>query len=214
MSSANTIHKIKPSSNFTIVRNDIIEDDRLAMETKTLLLYLLSRPLDWVVNVHQLQKLFGVGEKKIRRLLAELIEVGYVKRTQSRDDCSNRFLKTRYDVYDVPQLGIQREKSDAKDFTSAGSEDPQGGSGLGGTTSQRELNKHTKKNKITRTENNNPSMAPFEKDKDSSSRFLWQEFQEHWNLNSTDSFMRAFRTWKSYPLMSKDLPVNMQNNIN
>ena len=74
-----------PQTNFTIISNDILQNDKLSLAAKGLLLELLSRPPDWDVNVVQLTR-ETAKSLAIRTLLRELEREGYyTARKYSRD---------------------------------------------------------------------------------------------------------------------------------
>jgi hypothetical protein len=62
-----------------------VEDDRLSWAARGLLCYLLSRPDDWKVLVHDLRKRGNLGRDGIYRLLRELRTVGYARFLRLRD---------------------------------------------------------------------------------------------------------------------------------
>jgi len=92
---------------FTPVPNSIFEDDRLSIEAKGLLGYLLSRPPNWQARHDQLQQKLGIGRKLLKRCLEELIAAGYVERDerQGRDEF-NRFTTLNYIIRDIPTHSI------------------------------------------------------------------------------------------------------------
>lgn len=72
---------------FTSVPNALAQDKSLTYEARGLLLYLLSKPDDWVVRMHDLE--LGErkgGREKVRRIVAELLDAGYLERAVSRDE--------------------------------------------------------------------------------------------------------------------------------
>lgn len=87
--------------NFSVLPNELINDDRLSTEHLGLLVYLLSKPNDWQVRVKQLQNRFDMGRDKTRRILATLEQYGYVSRDIVRTE--GKFSETRYIVMDSPE---------------------------------------------------------------------------------------------------------------
>lgn len=69
---------------FTVLPNGTIRDPRLSLDALGLLVKLISRPPNWEVRPYQLQKECSIGRDKLRRLLAELEDSGYLVRTKSR----------------------------------------------------------------------------------------------------------------------------------
>jgi hypothetical protein len=89
--------------NFAIVPNAVFEDQRLSVEAKGLLGYLLSRPPNWRVRHSHLRKTLGLGRQKFQRAIKELIVAGYASRDdeQPRND-DNQFSCYNYVIRDVP----------------------------------------------------------------------------------------------------------------
>jgi hypothetical protein len=62
--------------------------------------YLLSKPNDWQVRPTNLRNRFGWGKDKVYRILANLEQLGYMRRESARND--GQFAETRYFVMDSP----------------------------------------------------------------------------------------------------------------
>ncbi|EGR1048490.1 hypothetical protein NMR69_002872 [Vibrio cholerae] len=69
---------------FTVLPNGTIRDTRLSLDALGLLVKLISRPPNWEVRPYQLQQECSIGRDKLRRLLAELENTGYLVRIKSR----------------------------------------------------------------------------------------------------------------------------------
>lgn len=69
--------------NFTIIRNEIIEDKGLSFKALGLAVFMLHLPSDWNFSVAGLSKVTGKTPSKIKTALQELEEKGYLKRHQS-----------------------------------------------------------------------------------------------------------------------------------
>ena len=92
-----TIIKTPISSNFSILNNDIINDDILSIKAKSVLIYLLSKPKDWQLRISDIKNKLHIGSHSIRSALKNLMQAGYV--------CYQR-LKTGHTIwtiYDKPQ---------------------------------------------------------------------------------------------------------------
>lgn len=86
--------------NFTVIPNEMANDDRLGADTLGLLVYLLTKPNDWKVRVNELRKRFDMGKDKTYRILGNLEQLGYVIRESVRTE--GKFAETRYIVRDIP----------------------------------------------------------------------------------------------------------------
>ena len=85
---------------FSTLPNALINDGRMSAEHLGLIVYLLSKPNDWVVRVSELRKRFDYGRDKVYRILQQLEQYGYVSREQIKVD--GKFAETRYSVSDTP----------------------------------------------------------------------------------------------------------------
>lgn len=86
--------------NFTIVENEVFNDERLSLDAMGLLAWLRSRPDDWSVQVEQMRCRFKVGRNKMHELVRELVEAGWVTRERKRDEVTKAFVGMEYVVLD------------------------------------------------------------------------------------------------------------------
>lgn len=107
------IFRVKQKTNFTIVPNKTINDEGLSLRSKGLLLYLLSKPDNWNVNLEQLANVCNEGKSAIRVSLNELIDAGFIRREQQRDK-TGRMVGYQYDVYDTKRSTVVRFSDDGK----------------------------------------------------------------------------------------------------
>ena len=97
-----TIVRREHRDNFTIVPNAVFLDERLSVEAKGVLGFLLSRPHAWQVRLEHIGRTLRVGRKKLQRIFRELISAGYVTREQKRILDGHRFGEMDYVLRDVP----------------------------------------------------------------------------------------------------------------
>lgn len=71
-------------------------DERLSIEAKGVLGFLLSRPHKWQVRLDHVGRTLRIGRKKLQRIFRELISAGYVTREQRRIDHRTIGRKSRY----------------------------------------------------------------------------------------------------------------------
>jgi hypothetical protein len=67
---------------FTPIQNEFIRKAKVSPESKLLIIYLLTHPSDWVMHANRTAQELEVGQKKLHRMISELIEKGYMKRTK------------------------------------------------------------------------------------------------------------------------------------
>ncbi|NTG26160.1 helix-turn-helix domain-containing protein [Agrobacterium rhizogenes] len=107
MSSEATIRRGARNARYTAVPNIIFEDDRLSMEARWLLGYLLSKPDNWIVVIGDIIKKGKCGRDKARKMIAELVEFGYAEREQSRED--GKFGASNMVIFDEPRTAAEHE---------------------------------------------------------------------------------------------------------
>lgn len=107
MSSEATIRRGARNARYTAVPNHVFEDDRLSMEARWLLGYLLSKPDNWTVVIGDIIKKGGCGRDKARKMIAELVDCGYAEREQSRED--GKFGASNMVIFDEPRTAAEHE---------------------------------------------------------------------------------------------------------
>lgn len=76
----------RASRDFTIIRNDVLRDDRLSYRARGLLAVILSRPDNWRTDAVGLQREGTEGREAIRSALRELEIAGYIVRQRLQDE--------------------------------------------------------------------------------------------------------------------------------
>ena len=116
MSGEATIRRGARNARYAAIPNHVFEDDRLSMEARWLLGYLLSKPDNWTVVVGDIVKKGGCGRDKARKMIAELVEYGYAEREQSRAD--GKFGASNLVIFDEPRSpdDVQSESFDIVAF--------------------------------------------------------------------------------------------------
>jgi biotin operon repressor len=99
--SVHRLAKYQTDDPFTRVPNSAINDERLDLKSRGLLLLMLSKPDGWVFRERHLAQIAGVGRDQLRAAMQTLIDVGYVVRTKEAVDGKPPVTVTR--VYDMPQ---------------------------------------------------------------------------------------------------------------
>lgn len=85
---------------FTMVANATLEDDRLSIEARWLISYLLSKPDNWIIRPRDLKKKSGRGRDKVRAMMKELEEAGYLVREKVREN--GKFKPDSFVINDDP----------------------------------------------------------------------------------------------------------------
>ncbi len=90
-----TIYRTTPTSNFTVISNELI-DSTIPAKAKTVLLYLLSKPPAWNVKINDIKKRLGLSSYSARQALQWLADAGYVAYQRLKSG------HTIWSVYDHP----------------------------------------------------------------------------------------------------------------
>ena len=96
------IYRVEHRNNYTVVSNLYIAD-KLSLEAKGLLTFMLSKKVDWVFSINAMCLETGVSYKVMRRILNELIENGYVVEHKSYNPKLKATTST-FDVYEEAQF--------------------------------------------------------------------------------------------------------------
>lgn len=86
-----SILKKKKKNNYTSISNGFLQDNSLSFEARGLGASLLSRPDNWEINVNALMAEGNIGRDKVRKIINELIQAGYMYRSKNRT--SGKFAK-------------------------------------------------------------------------------------------------------------------------
>lgn len=89
------------TENFTVMPNDLLNDELLKSDGLALMCYLLSKPQDWIVRHKDIQNRMGWGRDKTRNVIASLVKIGYIEKETIREE--GKFSETRYIVKDSPR---------------------------------------------------------------------------------------------------------------
>lgn len=113
--------KSKVNKDYTVIPNYILKEEKLSMQSKFLLIYVMSLPSDFEVSLNGLSRALSneagrVTEAAIRKCLKELKEVGYVVRVFDKDE-SGKMIGSHYNFYDTPQVTTKTvEKVEKKEM--------------------------------------------------------------------------------------------------
>lgn len=98
-----SIIKTPPTSPYEVLPRSTLQDKSIPLDSKGLLVFLLSLPPSWSLSVIWLREQFDLGELKMARLLKDLERARYLKRYKLRkDDGTWEWIS---EVYREPHLG-------------------------------------------------------------------------------------------------------------
>lgn len=95
----NICRRAKANHEFTIIYNDLINDDTLSAGALGILVWALQKPDTWVFHKNHIQKRFRIGRKLVDGYFNELIDAGYLISTDTVR-ASGKFNGKIYIFYD------------------------------------------------------------------------------------------------------------------
>ena len=88
---------------YTRIYNSLIQDSRLRLQTRAVLIMMLSKPKDWDFSVRGMAKVAGVTKDTMAKMIKELEETGYLRRKAQLHGEGGRFGKAGFIVYPFAQ---------------------------------------------------------------------------------------------------------------
>ena len=88
------IVRVEKKTNYTIIDNTALRDNRLSWKAKGLMAYMLSMPDDWTFYMDELQKHATDGKSSFRSGFNELKKLGYVERKRIQREDGTFFWET------------------------------------------------------------------------------------------------------------------------
>jgi hypothetical protein len=105
--SVHRLAKYQADDPFTRVPNTSVNDPRLDLKARGLLLFMLSKPDGWTFRERSLANQVGVGRDQVRAALQKLIDCGYVvRRWQACEDAPPIMVTEVYDTPIQPEVGF------------------------------------------------------------------------------------------------------------
>ena len=98
-----SIIRVRKDDRYFVAPNEPFNNESLSWEARGIIAYLLSKPDGWEVRTKDLVRRGPAGRDKVRRVLAELEEHGYLHRYQGRQ-VSGSFDGWITEVYESPTL--------------------------------------------------------------------------------------------------------------
>ena len=99
-----TIIRRHLTASYTAIPNDVVSRTDLSIESRWLLVYLLTKPHSWIVRIGDIREAGNIGRDKAYSMLKELVDVGYIQKIESRSD-EGRYSNVEYVVFDEPYSG-------------------------------------------------------------------------------------------------------------
>jgi len=96
------VMRVQKNSNYTVMANHHLRDNRLSLKAKGLLSVMLSLPADWDYTLAGLAHISKEGVDAIRAAVNELVQAGYIIRSRRRNE-AGQLSDTEYLIYEFPQ---------------------------------------------------------------------------------------------------------------
>ena len=101
------IYRSEHNESFTLIDNDIINDERLSSGAFRLLAFMLSCSDLWKFSLKGLARCLGLSERTISDRIAELRRAGYVEQRRITNE-RGQIIGCEWDVYEVPKTTTQK----------------------------------------------------------------------------------------------------------
>ncbi|HDR6396575.1 TPA: DNA-binding protein, partial [Bacillus thuringiensis] len=99
------IIRVKKDSNYSVINNTGLKDERLSWKAKGILAYALTLPDNWTFHISELSQHAKDGEDSLRSGFKELKALGYIKRYPVRDEKSKKITNWETEIYETPDMG-------------------------------------------------------------------------------------------------------------
>ena len=106
------VFRIEKTRDYTVMSNHHLKDKTLTLKSKGLLSMMLSLPEEWNYTTRGLAAICREGVDSIGAALKELKTMGYIKRSQLRDE-KGKITDTEYVIYETPQVDPQTDPDTA-----------------------------------------------------------------------------------------------------
>ena len=94
------INKSTLKENYSVIPNNMLNDEGLDADCLAVMVYLLSKPNNWIVKPTNIQNRFKYGRDKTYRVINQLVKRQYIVREEHRTD--GKYSSFSYYVYDSP----------------------------------------------------------------------------------------------------------------
>lgn len=182
----------KYTNKFTVINNNVIQDERLSWKARGIFAYLWSKPDDWDFYETEVTKHAPDGRNSLRTGLKELEKLGYLKRTRLRVD--GHLSGSAWLLTDNPKLNVENQTPMSENHTQGflmSENHTYGEATL--------LNNYHTKDSLNQVRTNKKANAV------SADADLSESFNELWNLYPKKQGKKdAFRHYKAWRKKSKD----------
>lgn len=115
-------YRVNKKSNYTVVDNYFIDDSRLSLKSKGLMIMFLRRPDGWIFYLSELSECCKDGKDSMSNALKELEKCGYIKKELRRDSLGKLLGGYDYIISESPtsesgktEIGKNRKREKPKE---------------------------------------------------------------------------------------------------
>lgn len=181
--------QLRKRTNFTIVSNQIVNDDSLSLKSKGIYLYLCSKPDGWDFYIPEIAKWCTDGIKSVRSGLKELEEAGYLFRHRLNGN-GGKF-EYDYEIFETPSARLPHT--------------PEGHAVEGHAVEGHTLQGHSNNTNTNNTNLNNTDEKSYAHSKKE------KMFSDLWELYDLKKNKDA--AWSNFQKLSKSQIEEVRNNV-
>lgn len=97
------VYRVEKTTDYTVMSNTHLRDQRLSLKSKGLLSVFLSLPSDWSYSIEGMSRILPEGKDAIRSALRELEAAGYVQRDEQQRGADGRLTAGAYVIRELPE---------------------------------------------------------------------------------------------------------------
>lgn len=110
------VMRVAKNSNYTVMSNYHLRDNRLSLKAKGLLSVMLSLPAKWDFTLAGLACISKEGVDAIRAAVNELVKMGYIIRSKVRNPLG-QIIDMEYTIYELPQECKENKQESKQDLS-------------------------------------------------------------------------------------------------
>ena len=107
--------EVRTRDPYTHIPNAVIRDKNLRLQTRAVLILMLSLPPDWDFSVRGMASVAGVSKDTMSRILSELEAAGYLRRKMQARGEGGQFGKAGFILTDDPTAFFDDEEAPAEE---------------------------------------------------------------------------------------------------
>ena len=191
---------------FVKVSRALAQDENLSFEARGILLYLLSKPRDWLIQLTDLQRAGNTGRDRVLRILNELEARGYLvwsARARRKKKTDGTFEWAAPMLFEIPYTGFP---------TTGNPEDGKPASGKADayklktsqSSDEQENERHTHTADRTAGSKSRVCVSKSKFSLEQNLQYAWAAYQGKWGVNQPDAWAAANFSKGTYDELVKE----------